>query len=54
MNYYNEWEPYLNRWLHLLRYEGHLPYGRVDNRSINDVQGEDLKSYTQCHFFTGI
>lgn len=34
--------------------EGLIPWGEVDERSIVDVQPEDLKGYTQCHFFAGI
>src|SRR5690606_29156818 len=28
--------------------------GDVDERSIEDVSPDDLRSYTQCHFFAGI
>ncbi|MDY6910774.1 MAG: DNA cytosine methyltransferase [Chloroflexota bacterium] len=33
---------------------GLIPPGDVDERSIADVTGSDLKGYTQCHFFAGI
>jgi len=32
----------------------HIPQGEVDARSIADVKPEDLKGFTQCHFFAGI
>jgi hypothetical protein len=33
---------------------GLIPKGKVDIRSIRDVQSEDLEGFTQCHFFAGI
>jgi DNA (cytosine-5)-methyltransferase 1 len=53
-NYYNEIEPYAAQWLRNLIDKGHIPDGYVDTRSIVDVQPEDLKEFTQCHFFAGI
>ena len=32
---------------------GVIPFGDVDDRSIKDVQPDDLRGYTQCHFFAG-
>jgi len=52
--YYNEWEPYCAQWLRNLIDAGHLPPGDVDERSITDVEPEELKGYTQHHFFAGI
>ena len=54
MNYYNEWEKYPAEWLRNLINEGLIPPGDVDERSIVDVSGDDLKGYAQCHFFAGI
>lgn len=54
MNYYNEIEPYAAQWLRNLIEAGLIPRGDVDERSIEDVQPDDLKGYTQCHFFAGI
>jgi len=34
--------------------KGLIPEGDVDERSIADVKADDLKGYTQCHFFAGI
>lgn len=53
-NYYNEFEPYAAQWLRNLIANGLIPNGEVDTRSIVDVQAEDLKGFTQCHFFAGI
>lgn len=52
--YYNEWEPYCAQWLRNLIAAGHIAPGDVDERSIADVQADDLRGYTQCHFFAGI
>ena len=53
-NYYNENDPYAAQWLRNLIEARHIPAGDVDERSIEDVQTEDLKGYNQCHFFAGI
>jgi len=52
--YYNEIDPHAAQWLRNLIAAGHLPAGDVDERSIRDVKIEDLRGYTQCHFFAGI
>ena len=52
--YYNENDPFAAQWLRNLIAAGHIAAGDVDDRSIKDVQPEDLKGYTQCHFFAGI
>lgn len=52
--YYNEIDPYAAQWLRNLISAGHLPAGDVDERSIEDVTPNDLRGYTQCHFFAGI
>lgn len=54
MNYYNEIEPYCAQWLKNLMCEGLIPKGVVDDRSIVDVQPNDLRGFTQCHFFAGL
>lgn len=33
---------------------GLIPEGDIDQRSIRDVKPDDLRGYTQCHFFAGI
>ena len=52
--YYNEIDPFAAKWLRELIRAGHIAPGDVDERSIEDVTPNDLKSYTQCHFFAGI
>lgn len=52
--YYNEIDPYAAQWLRNLIAAEHIAPGDVDERSIEDVHPDDLKPYTQCHFFAGI
>ena len=52
--YYNEIDPFAADWLRNLIMGGLLPEGDVDERDIWDVCPEDLRGYTQCHFFAGI
>ena len=52
--YYNEFDPFAAAWLRELIKAGHIAQGDVDERSIEDVCPQDLKDYTQCHFFAGI
>jgi len=54
MNYYNEFDPGAAAWLRELINAGHIAPGDVDERSIVDVKADDLRGYTQCHFFCGI
>lgn len=54
MNYYNEFDPFAAAWLNKLIEAGHIPQGYVDTRSITEVEPDELKKYTQCHFFAGI
>jgi DNA (cytosine-5)-methyltransferase 1 len=52
--YYNEHDPAACEWLRELMKKGSIPEGDIDERSIADVGPDDLKRYTQCHFFAGI
>jgi len=52
--YYNENDPKAAAWLRELIRGGHIANGFVDERSIEDVKPNDLKHFTQCHFFAGI
>lgn len=52
--YYNENNPYAAQWLRNLIAGGHIAAGDVDERSITDVRADDLRPYTQCHFFAGV
>ncbi len=54
MNYYNEFDPFAAAWLRNLIEDGLIPNGVVDDRSIADVDPDDLAGFTQCHFFAGI
>ena len=54
MNYYNDNDPVAAAWLRQLVIEGLLPLGAVDDRSIAEVQPEDLRGFTQVHLFAGI
>lgn len=52
--YYNEHDPFAAQWLRNLIAAGHIAPGVVDERSIEDVTPDDLREFTQCHFFAGI
>ena len=52
--YYNEIDEYAAQWLRNLIAAGHIAPGDVDTRSITKVHPDDIKNYTQCHFFAGI
>ncbi|WNS31638.1 DNA cytosine methyltransferase [Enterobacter asburiae] len=52
--YYNEIDPFAAQWLRNLIAGGHIAPGEVDERSIEDVIPDDLRGFTQCHFFAGI
>jgi DNA (cytosine-5)-methyltransferase 1 len=52
--YYNENDPKAAAWLRELIKQGHISYGVVDERSIEDVCPHDIRQFHQCHFFAGI
>lgn len=52
--YYNEHDPFAAQWLRNLVSEGLIAPGHVDDRSIEEVRPDDLRGFTQCHFFAGI
>lgn len=52
--YYNEYDAETAAWLQELVHRRLLPDGEVDTRSICEVSPDDLKGFTQCHFFAGI
>jgi DNA (cytosine-5)-methyltransferase 1 len=52
--YYNEIDPKAAAWLRELIKQGHIADGVVDERSIVDVTPDELRAFTQCHFFAGI
>lgn len=51
--YYNEHEPFAAHVLRELIKENVIAPGEVDTRSIVDVRPDDLRGFTQCHFFAG-
>lgn len=51
--YFNEIDPCAVTVLRGLIADGVIAPGDVDDRSIEDVQPDDLRGYTQCHFFAG-
>jgi DNA (cytosine-5)-methyltransferase 1 len=52
--YYNENDPQMAAWIRELMKENLIAPGDVDERSIEDVTPNELRKYTQCHFFAGI
>jgi DNA (cytosine-5)-methyltransferase 1 len=52
--YYNEIDEKAAAWLRELIRRDLIASGDVDTRSIEDVSPDDLRPYTQCHFFAGI
>jgi DNA (cytosine-5)-methyltransferase 1 len=54
MNYYNENNPKAAAWLRELIKANLIAPGIVDDRSIYDVEANDLVGFVQCHFFAGI
>jgi DNA (cytosine-5)-methyltransferase 1 len=51
--YYNEIDSDAVHVLRALIADGVIAPGDVDDRSIKDVSHDDLRGYTQCHFFAG-
>ncbi len=52
--YYNEIDPHAAQWLRNLIDAGLIAFGDVDERDIRDINPDELRGYTQCHFFAGI
>lgn len=52
--FYNEKDRYCAQWLRNLIDAGHIAPGVVDERSIEDITPNELREFTQCHFFAGI
>ena len=51
--YYNEWDKNAAAWLRELIKQGLIADGIVDERSITEIQANELAGFTQCHFFAG-
>jgi DNA (cytosine-5)-methyltransferase 1 len=54
MVYYNDNDPFVCLWLRELMKDGRIPEGKVDEKSIKEIQSDDLTGFKQCHFFAGI
>ena len=54
MIYYNEFDPFAAAWLRELMKANLIPAGDIDTRSITEVKPDEIRGYTQCHFFAGI
>lgn len=54
MNFYNDIDHHACEWITQLIFDGLIPPGVVDTRSITDLDPDELRSFTQCHFFAGI
>jgi DNA (cytosine-5)-methyltransferase 1 len=52
--YYNDSEPFVCAWLRNLITAKLLPAGDVDERPIEQVTPDEVRGYTQAHFFAGI
>lgn len=52
--YYNEFDRQKAAWLRHLIEEGVIAHGVVDERSISEVEADDLRGFAQCHFFAGV
>lgn len=52
--YYNEIDPFAAAWLRELIKAGLIADGEVDERSIEQVAADDVRGFTQCHWFAGI
>ena len=52
--YYNEFDPFAAAWLRELIRNGHIAPGDVDERDIRDVNPDEIRHYSQHHFFAGI
>jgi DNA (cytosine-5)-methyltransferase 1 len=52
--YYNEHDRFAAAWLRELIKAGLIADGEVDERDIQQVSADDVRGFTQCHFFAGI
>jgi len=54
VTYYNDHDPFCAEWAQSLVAAGEVPDGVMDSRPIQEVQPDELRGFTQCHFFSGI
>jgi len=53
-HYLNEFDPGAAMWLRELIKDGHIPGGKIDERSIKAVAPDDVRRFGTCHWFAGI
>lgn len=51
--YYNEIDLYCAEWLKNLMAADLIPQGEVDTRDIREIKPDEIRGYTQYHFFAG-
>lgn len=54
MNYYNDNDKNICRWIEKLIKKELIPDGTIDDRDIRNIRPDELDGYVQCHFFAGI
>lgn len=54
MNFYNDIDPRVCEWTRELIRAGEIPPGEVVCKSITQITPDELRLFTQCHFFNGI
>jgi len=54
LTYYNDNDKFVCKWLADLQSRSLLAEGRIDNRSITTIKGDEVAQYKRCHFFAGI
>lgn len=54
MNFYNEFDEFKCEWIQNLVSAHQISDGKIDGRSITEVEAAELVGYDQCHFFCGI
>src|SRR3990167_6724851 len=54
LTYYNDNDPFVCGWLHNLIAAKVIPAGGVGERPIQEVTADDVRGFTQCHFFAGL
>jgi DNA (cytosine-5)-methyltransferase 1 len=52
--YYNDNDKFICNWLEELMKDGLIGAGVVDRRPIQEIESNDLKEFTRCHFFAGV
>ena len=52
--YYNEHDRKAAAWLSELGKADLIPAGTIDTRDIQEVQPDDVRGFSECHFFAGI